>query len=190
MELGKLNKLVLRGGLSIVAALMLSGAAFAQDGGTGEGVSDPAIELVVVDGDPSVIDEAPVKDEDTVVAIGEDGGIAEGEPVLIDGEYVEGEYVDGEYIEGEYVDGTDGDGMMYTMDGEVCIECNVIIPGRPINPTEVQRNLTDDAPLTTSSRSSTSRSSAAIAVTSTMAQCLAQHPRSTWICEWQNGAGQ
>ena len=180
MELGKLNRTVWRGGLSIVAALMLTGAAFAQDAGKDEGVTDPGIEVVI--DDQSTVDESPVADDGTVVAIDEGEGSAGGEPDPIDYVVDDGEYID---------EGVEGDGVMYTMDNEVCIECSGVVPGRPINPTEVQRNLTADAPMIATIGTSTSRpSAAAMALATPMAQCMIQHPRSAWICEWQNGAGQ
>ena len=196
MELGKLNKLVWRGGLSIVAALMLSGAAFAQDAATDDNVTDPAIEVVVTDGDSSIFEQTPVMTDGTEM-IDDGEGIAVGEPDPNgDGEVVD----DGGYTgDGGYTDeGTEPDGVMYTTADGACIDCNVIVTGRPLNPTEVQRgvtevqrNLTDDAPVIANRNRSNNRpSAAAVALTTSMAQCMMQHPRSTWICEWQNGAGQ
>ena len=231
MDCGRLNKLVFRGGLSIVAALMLSGAVMAQAAGMDEAVSEPAVDVVANEGAGAV-------DDGTVVAI--DEGIAVGEPDPNDTVVDDG---------GVIGDGTEPDGIMYTMDGgfddaggggivggviggggfgddalgydpiegaatgggeigdgmigdgvigedevvdtEACIDCNVIVPGRPVNPTEVQRNLTDNAPVIVARRgSSNGPSAAALALASPMAQCMIQHPRSAWICEWQNGAGQ
>lgn len=212
------------GGLSIVAAMLLSTATFAQDTGTDDPVTEPVTHQVINDGNQSATDDLPVSDDrgadptdgDQGIAVGEpdpndDGSAAEpaidpgtddGKDVGVDegtvdqGTVDEGtvdestiDYgtIDNGSVDGGIVDEGDGTVTIYTMDGGPCIDCNVVVPGRPTNPTEVQRSLTAKAPVALIRRHSTA---AVFAAPSAMTQCLTAHPRATWICEWQNGAGQ
>ena len=199
MEFGKMKL----SGLSIVAALLLSTAAFAQDAGSDEGATELNTHPIIIDGDQSATYDVPVSDDPAVDPAGDptggDNGIAVGEPdpsgdgsadddggddPAIDPGTDEGADPgtdDGTGIEGE------GEITIYYMDGGPCIDCNVLLPGRPPHPSEVERTQHTSVLPKVSTRHS---SAAAFAVPSAMAQCLAVHPRSAWICEWQNGAGQ
>ena len=244
MGLGNLNRAILRGSLSVAAALLLSTAAFAQDVAVDDGSTDnvtvqtghdlnPAGDegIAVGDTDPMSRDGTAddggviVQDWHDVNPAGGDEGIAVGEPdpngdatdpaptddtsghdtagdagtdvVIDDGQCVGADCTVDDGTDTTVGDGTGGDGtggdgevVIYHMDGGPghCIDCNVAMggevatPGRPTNPSEVER--THTTPVKRHS------SAAALSVTTSMAQCLTLHPRSAWICEWQNGAGQ
>lgn len=229
MRFRKMNKAVLRGSLTAVAALLLSTAAFAQDVGGG---TDPATDQVVqnwhdlnpapgegiavgepdptVDGtatgsvgtdvatDSTGTDQTATDDVPIDPAGGGDGTVVV-EPDPTDG----GTVVDNSgdpAVDPGTVDGTDGivygtgDGTnpevtIYSMDGGPCIACNMAGGGIPLghsgNPSPVERTLVERVLTTTRHHSA----AAALAATTPMAECLAVHPRASWICEWQNGAG-
>ena len=222
MRFGDMNKTVLRGSLTVVAALLLSSAAFAQDAGA----TDPTTDHVVVqnwhDLNPAAGEGIAVGEPDPTggtVADGGTGDLATGDdgtgtdqtatddvPVDDGTGVVEPDPTDG----GTVVDngggdpavdpGTDNGGgtdpaagdpevTIYYMDGGSCIDCNMaggVMPqGHSQNPSPVERTLVARTQTTSKHHSA----AAAMAVTTSMAQCLAVHPRASWICEWQNGAG-
>ena len=176
MGFAVLNKAIIRGGLTLAAALLLSSATFAQDAGavkegaevvwTEVGAADPTGEWV-----------QPVEDTE-----GTDPGVEEpGDPgtrdIVID---------DGLCIGvGCTPDEGDGEGVIHTMDGDpdVCIDCNVAYHSGA--PSEVQRTNTTSA--TGVAAAIRQNSKPVFAAPSALAQCLSLHPRSTWICEWQAG---
>lgn len=230
MRFRKMNKAVLRGSLTAVAALLLSTAAFAQDagGGTdqvvvqnwhdlnpaaGEGIAvgepDPTVDGTATDGtgtdvatdgtgtDQTATDDVPIN------PAGGDGGTVVVEPDPTDGGTVVDNSgdpaVDPGTVDGTgdgtgdgtvygTGDGTDPEVTIYYMDGGPCIACNMaggeIPQGHSGNPSPVERTLVERV-LTTGHHSA----AAALAATTPMAECLAVHPRASWICEWQNGAG-
>lgn len=197
MTLASLNKVILRSGLSIAAALLLSTAAFAQDavvGDDGTVVSvGPAVDTGVVQNwddinpgddqgiavgepDPNGDGAEPDPTDDTVSDDPTDGGP---DIVIDDGLCIGEDCTSDDEVTG------DGEVTIYTLGGDpsVCIECNGI-PVRGATGSEVERGHTA---ATVAKRHS---APALFTATTAMAQCLNLHPRSVWICEWQNGAGQ
>lgn len=219
MRFRKMNKAVLRGSLTAVAALLLSTAAFAQDagGGTdtvvvqnwqdvnpGEGIAvgepDPTVDGTATDGtdvatDGTGTDETATDDVPIDPAGGDDGtGVVDPDPTD-----------DGTVVDNSgdpAVDGT-GDGTdpvtgepevtIYYMDGGPCIDCNMagggIPQGHSGNPSPVERTLVEGTGVERVQSTRRHSAATALAAVTTMAQCLSVHPRASWICEWQNGAG-
>lgn len=195
----QMNRRFWHGGLSLVAALMLTTGAMAQDAGA-EGDDPTMIAIDVVIDDGFVHDwQEPVPEEDGTAVDGTDpnGGT---DPVAGDGQT--GDPVDDWVDDGSggvvETDGT-GDGVapgdeviIYNMDGgpEYCIDCNVGPTDLPLEAyqmgAEGPKVVADDAPVAHKAQRRTTHGLAM----SAMHECLVLHPQTAWICEWQNGAGQ
>ena len=252
MGLGNTHKAVLRGSLSLVAALLLSTAAFAQDATAGDGSTDQVVVQNWHDINPAAGDEGIAVGEpdpsgdgtsndsnadqtgDDPNSSGTADDVASGDPtgdgstdVVVDDVSCDGADCNvGDGTDPTVGDGTDpvNDGTVYIqqMDGGPvhCLDCNVAMAGGPRatgTPSEVERSVSSVSSI--SSASSASSVSAASSVSSvgsvgtvlarsrtapvkghrslaplfastSMSDCLALHARSTWICEWQNGAGR
>jgi len=227
MGLGMLNKGVLRGGLGIAAALLLSTAVFAQDASGDEGTSSVTTVQNWHDLNPGIAvgEPDPTAGGDEGIAVGEpdpsgdgsepdpgdagdDAGDGDGPDIVIDDGLCIGadctpdEGTDPGDDHGTDVTETDETGTepevgIYTLDGvgAACIDCNIALNdapvaiGRPGNHTKVERTHTAK-PRVHAGSGSSDGSDVALTTTNAMAQCMSQHARSTWICEWQNGAGQ
>lgn len=220
MRLGNLNKAIMRGGLSVVAALLLTTAGFAQDAATDEASAGPVVVqnwhdlnpggdegIAVGEPDPSggdegiAVGEPDPNGDDTAVDPGDDTSVDPGDDTATDPGDDQGGDDDPEIViddglcigadctpeEGTVTTTADGGVIMYMNGGpDACINCNgmpVTTPGRSHNPRAVERSHTVPAV-------NHDQSDVALNATASKANCLAQHARATWICEWQNGAGQ
>jgi hypothetical protein len=204
MKIGRTDKQMLKTGLGVIAAMLMSTATFAQD------VTD---EVVLYPYDP-VIEDGDVQNwHDVNPGGGDDQGIAVGEPdpndggpdiVIDDGDYIPGD--DGETGDhgddtgdagddtgDENADDGDVDVTIYQMDGGpvLCSACEV---GIDVLSPEIYQSAA--APVVQHHKPAAvaaakpRRSAGAPLAVSNAAECLALHPQLPWLCEWQNGAGQ
>lgn len=214
---------ILRGGLSIATALLLSTASFAQEATT----DDPNSGTVTVQdshdlnsgNDGTAVDPAAGDDGSTGAAAGDETATDPAVDPMVDVPVDDPDLTatdpvvfvdDGACVDGACTVDAGGDPVtdegvpiiMYMNGGpDACIDCNVVLPGtagqpgRNPNPSEVERTLTvaGPAPLAhagaLSGQTGTSGNGpdvAALSAATSMAQCLSQHQRSAWICEWQN----
>ena len=191
MLIGNFNRLMLRGGLTLAAALMVTTAVFGQDQpGPGEDIVLNPIDMVVDDGSGIGVGGWP----DDPVGDGSDDGF--------DGGSGDGTGDDGTGA-GTGDDGTgagtgddggvvdEGEVVIYYFDGGpvLCADCEVGITGLPVEAHQ------SDAfgPLAAGNAAPAAKPRASArqpVAASNMADCLALHPQLPWICEWQNGAGQ
>lgn len=190
---GVLKTQLLRTGLSVVAALLLSSAAMAEDVVAAEDAAvtyavDPVIEddgfvpgdegdagdwdgEKPEDGDWTWVD--PGTDDDTIIWIDDGACIGVG---CVPG--------DDSYT----YDGDEGEVVYFELEGprpEDCPECRDLdLPVWAYQTGGPLVTETDSAPA-----AKPRRSKSAPGLASDAAACLALHPQLPWLCEWQNGAG-
>ena len=169
-----------------------------DDSGGDDAVDEGDAIIVIDDGscigvDCTADDGTNVTDEDGTVVTDEDGT-----DVTDDGtEVTDDDSTDVPEGDGTVVTTVEPDGIMYTMNGgtDLCIDCNVALNGapvdvvRPSNHTVAERAVTGK-PAVRAGTGASGRSDGILTASDQLAQCLSRHARSTWICEWQNGAGQ
>ena len=215
---GILNGQLLRGGLSLVAALLLTSAAMAQDVAVGEeGVMYAVDPIFVIDpmpvfeddqgtDDGTTIDE--VTDDGTTIDEGTDDGTTTDEGTDDEGtveEWVwdeddtiisidDGLCIDIDCAPVDKTDPSDGEVVIYDMDGgrpEDCPQCRDLTSGVP---DEIYQ-MSASGPLVTETVTEMApaakprRSRAAPSTPSNAAECLALYPQLPWLCEWQNTTG-
>ena len=210
MVTGKLNSRILRAGLSVVAALLLSAPTYAQD--TGEGIVVHVIEpdflgdgtgFVVdgTDGGPDVaIDEGDyiaVEPEPGEEGLGDDGLVDDGwvgDGWVDDGwvdEGLDGGY-DGEDV-GPYVDLGEGvvdDGMVHIGGNpDFCEACGGAVDDLLVEAHQMSAaGIVTDLSVVVAAKPR--KSSAEPTLSNNAAECNALHPQLPWLCEWQNSVGQ
>ena len=210
MVTGKLNSRILRAGLSVVAALLLSAPTYAQD--TGDGIVVHVIEpdflgdgtgFVVdgTDGGPDVaIDEGDyiaVEPEPGEEGLGDDGLVGDGwvgDGWVDDGwvdEGLDGGY-DGEDV-GPYVDLGEGvvdDGMVHIGGNpDFCEACGGAVDDLLVEAYQMSAaGIVTDLSVVVAAKPR--KSSAEPTLSNNAAECNALHPQLPWLCEWQNSVGQ
>ena len=203
MATGDLNRMILRAGLSVVAALLLSSVGIAQDAsGDGRTVTvdlstvdpvpvDIAIDPVVTDGgDPGIaVGEPDPTGDGTVAGDGTGDGTEAGDGTG-DGTVVGDGTGDGTVI--SYSDGTSDCGgcEMQNMAGPLLTPALAGTPGKAGHRAAVAAGVALAATASASGSGSGSGNYVAHTPVTRAAQaCLTQHPGLPWLCEWQNGAG-
>ena len=216
MLIGNFNRLMLRGGLTLAAALMVTTAVFGQDQpGPGEDIVLNPIDMVVDDGleigvggwpddpvgdgsddgfdggsgDGTGDDGAGTGDDGTGAGTGDDGtGAGTGDDGTGAGTGDDGTGA-GTGDDVGVVD--EGEVVIYYLDGGPvpCAYCDVGITGLPVE--AYQSDAVGPLAAGNAAPAAKPRASARQPIAaSNMADCLALHPQLPWICEWQNGAGQ
>lgn len=210
MTNGVLKTHLLRTGLSVVAALLLSSAAMAQDVVATDDAAvsyavDPAVETEAgyeagSEGDPDVIiddgaylpgDDGTVEGEKPVDGGDDwtwvDPGTDDGTIIWID----DGACIGVDCVPGDDSYTYDGDGgevVYFDLGGprpEDCPECRDLdLPVWAYQTGAPMPTVTESAPA-----AKPRRSKSASGLASDAAACLALHPQLPWLCEWQNGAG-
>ena len=205
MLIGNFNRLMLRGGLTLAAALMVTTAVFGQDQpGPGEDIVLYPIDLVVDDGSGIGVGGWPDDPVGDGSDDGFDGGSGDGTGDDGAGTGDDGTGAGtGDDGAGTGDDGTgagtgddvgvvdEGEVVIYYLDGGPvpCAYCDVGITGLPVE--AYQSDTVGPLAAGNAAPAAKPRASARQPVAaSNMADCLALHPQLPWICEWQNGAGQ
>ena len=195
---GILNGQLLRGGLSLVAALLLTSAAIAQDVAVGEeGVMYAVDPIFVIDPMPVIEDDQGTDDGTTTDEGTTDEGTVE-EWVWDEDDTIisidDGLCIDIDCAPVDKTDPSDGEVVIYDMDGghsEDCPQCRDLTSGVP---DEIYQ-MSASGPLVTETVTEMApaakprRSRAAPSTPSNAAECLALYPQLPWLCEWQNTTG-
>ena len=196
MLIGNFNRLMLRGGLTLAAALMVTTAVFGQDQpGPGEDIVLNPIDMVVDDGLEIGVGGWPVVPVGDGSGDGFDGGAGTGDDGTGAGDVGAGTGDDGTGADTGTGDGVgvvdEGEVVIYYLDGGPvpCAYCDVGITGLPVE--AYQSDAVGPLAAGNAAPAAKPRASARQPIAaSNMADCLALHPQLPWICEWQNGAGQ
>ena len=209
MVSGMLNRRLRRTGLSVIAMMLVSSSAFAQDVVIDDGDVMYAIDpIFVIDPAPGFEDESASVDETGADETGADSSTEE--------EYSEDDGTDDDWVwdEGDGiividdglcigVDCVPGDGSYtydggYTVDGELvwyflegprpedCPECRDL----PVEIYQMSAGGPSVIDIETTPTANSRRSRVASFTPSSAAECLALYPQLPWLCEWQNTSGQ
>ena len=215
MVTGKLNSRILRAGLSVVAALLLSAPTYAQ--GTGDGVVVHVIEPDFLgDGTGFVVDgtdggpDVAIDDGDYIAVEPEPGDGGLGDDGLVDDGWVGDGWVDDGWVDDGWVDegldgGYDGEDVGPYVDlGEGVVDDGMVHIGGNPDFCEACGGAVDDLLVEAHQMSAAGivtdlsvvvatkprKSSAELTLSNNAAECNALHPQLPWLCEWQNSVGQ